>query len=109
MRWRTVDAIIAKLPREEQEAIARRSQELIAEYMALQELRKAMDLTQKDVARELGIAQDGVSRLEKRSDLLISTLRKYIEAMGGTLRIVAEFPDRPPVAITGFSEAGQAE
>lgn len=52
------------------------------------------------MAKQLGIAQDSVSRLEKRSDLLLSTLRKTVEAMGGELSLVAEFPDRPPVVLS---------
>ena len=55
------------------------------------------------MAKELGINQENVSRIEKRSDLLLSTLSGYVEAMGGTLRLVAEFPDRPPVALTGIA------
>ena len=64
-------------------------------------------LTQKDVAKKLKISQDGVSRLEQRSDVMLSTLRKYVEAMGGSLNLVAQFPDRPPVEIAGFSDATQ--
>ena len=56
------------------------------------------------MAEQLGITQDGVSRLEKRSDLLLSTLRRTIEAMGGSLSLVAEFPDRAPVVLTGIAE-----
>ncbi len=55
------------------------------------------------MAKELGINQENVSRIEKRADLLISTLGSYVEAMGGKLRLVAEFPDRPPVVITGIA------
>jgi hypothetical protein len=55
-------------------------------------------------ATTLGITQDSVSRLEKRSDLLLSTLRKTVEAMGGNLSLIAEFPDRAPVVLTGFAE-----
>jgi DNA-directed RNA polymerase specialized sigma subunit len=84
--------------------IEARAQQLIAEEMALRDLRKAHHRTQTSIAKELGISQDGVSRLEKRSDLLLSTLRSYVEAMGGNLRIVAEFPDQPPVTLTGFSD-----
>jgi hypothetical protein len=51
------------------------------------------------VAEALHISQDGVSRIEKRSDFLLSTLRSYIEAMGGKLRLVVEFPDRKPVTL----------
>ena len=76
----------------------------VAEEMALRELRKAHHRTQTSMAKQLGISQDGVSRLEKRSDLLLSTLRNYVEAMGGSLRLVAEFPDQPPVMLTGFSD-----
>ena len=65
-------------------------------------------LLQEKMADELGIGQDGISRLEKCSDLLISTLRGYVEAMGGKLRLVAEFPNRPPVMLSGLTtvEAG---
>jgi transcriptional regulator with XRE-family HTH domain len=84
--------------------IEARAQHLIAEEMALRELRKAHHRTQVSMAKQLGISQDGVSRLEKRSDLLLSTLRNYVEAMGGNLRLVAEFPDQPPVMLTGFAD-----
>ena len=63
-----------------------------------------MQLTQARMAEQLGITQDGVSRLEKRSDLLLSTLRKTVEAMGGSLSLIAEFPDRAPVVLTGIAE-----
>ena len=71
--------------------------------MTLQELRQARKLTQVRLAKTLGISQDGVSRLEKRSDLLLSTLRKSVEAMGGNLSLVAEFPDRKPVILCGIA------
>ena len=66
------------------------------------------------IARALGIRQEGVSRLEKRSDLLLSTLRKAVRALGGDLQLVAAFPDRPPVVLSGIattdpSEKGQAK
>lgn len=81
-----------------------RAAALIGEEMTLQELRQARKLTQVRLAKALGITQDGVSRLEKRSDLLLSTLRKSVEAMGGNLSLVAEFPDREPVVLSGISE-----
>lgn len=81
-----------------------RAAQLIAEEMTLQELRQARKLTQVRMARALGIGQDGVSKLEKRADLMISTLRKTVEAMGGSLSLVAEFPDREPVVLSGIAE-----
>lgn len=83
--------------------IEARASALIAEEMTLQELRQARQLTQVRLAKALGITQDGVSRLEKRSDFLLSTLRKSVEAMGGNLSLVAEFPDRDPVVLSGIS------
>ena len=86
------------------EKIEARTAELVKEQMTLQELRRARKLTQVSVAKELGITQDSVSRLEQRSDLLLSTLRKTVEAMGGNLSLVAEFPDREPVILSGISD-----
>jgi transcriptional regulator with XRE-family HTH domain len=82
--------------------IEARAAQLIADEMTLQELRRARKLTQVSMAKALGISQDGVSRLERRSDLLLSTLRKTIEAMGGNLSLIAEFPDRAPVILSSI-------
>ena len=84
--------------------IEARAAQLLAEEMTLQELRQARKLTQVRMAKALGITQEGVSRLEKRSDLLLSTLRKSVQAMGGTLSLVAEFPDRDPVVLSGIAD-----
>jgi DNA-binding XRE family transcriptional regulator len=84
--------------------VERRRAELIAEEMTLRELRRARKLTQVRIAKSLGITQDSVSRIEKRTDLLLSTLRKTVEAMGGKLSLVAEFPDRPAVVLSGIAD-----
>ncbi|AFZ26955.1 Helix-turn-helix protein [Cylindrospermum stagnale PCC 7417] len=96
--------IMAKLPPARRAKIEARTQELIAENMTLQDIRKAKKLTQESMAEILGIRQDSVSRMEKRADLLLSTLRSYVKAMGGELKLVAEFPDRPPVIISALGE-----
>jgi hypothetical protein len=83
--------------------IEARAAELVSQEMTLQELRRARKLTQVRMAKTLRITQDGVSRLERRTDLLLSTLRKSVEAMGGSLTLIAEFPDREPVAISGIA------
>jgi DNA-binding XRE family transcriptional regulator len=87
-----------------QKRVKARARHLIAEEMTLRELRRARKITQVRMAQELGIGQDGVSKLEKRADLMISTLRKTVEAMGGSLSLVAEFPDREPVVLSGIAE-----
>ena len=104
---KTLDQMIHELRPTRRKAVLARAATLIAEESALQQLRKARKLTQANMAKRLGIGQEGVSRLEQRSDLLISTLRSYIEAMGGKLSIIAEFPDRVPVVLTGLANMDQ--
>src|SRR5271170_38742 len=95
---------IRKLSSAQRKRVEARAARLVAEEMTLRELRHARKLTQVRMAKTLGITQDSVSRLEKRSDLLLSTLRKTVEAMGGNLSLVAEFPDRAPVILSGIAE-----
>jgi hypothetical protein len=71
--------------------------------MTLRDVREALELTQKRMSELLGIGQDSVSRLERRSDLLLSTLSSYIKAMGGRMLLIAEFPNRPPVRLRGLT------
>lgn len=99
-----VEDKIRKLDPAQRKKVEMRAAKLIAEEMTLRELRKARKLTQVRLARRLGITQDGVSRLEKRSDLLLSTLRETVEAMGGNLSLVAQLPDRAPVVLAGITE-----
>ena len=74
--------------------------------MPLHELRQARAMTQKAVGDVLKVKQPAVAKLERRTDMYVSNLRSYIEAMGGHLNIVAEFP-QGSVVITNFSEAGE--
>ena len=80
---------------------------LIAE-LPLHELRQALKITQKDLADQLNVKQPAVSKLEQRTDMYVSSLRSYIEAAGGRLRIVAEFPEGE-VVISNFSQIGRSE
>src|ERR1700676_4349767 len=98
-----VNDIIKKLSPAQRKKVEARAAQLIAEEMTLRELRHARKLTQVRIAKTLGITQDSVSRLEKRSDLLLSPLRKTVEPRGGNLSLVAEFPDRRPVVLSGIA------
>jgi DNA-binding XRE family transcriptional regulator len=100
---RNVNDIISKLSPAQRKKVEDRAAQLIAVEMTLQQLRRARKLTQQKIAKSLHIGQEGVSKLEKRTDLLISTLRGYVEAMGGNLSLVAEFPDREPVVLSGIA------
>jgi DNA-binding XRE family transcriptional regulator len=98
-----IDDIIKTLPAARRRAIKKRAAELIAEEMTLQELRRARTMTQVKMAKKLGIAQKQISEIEKRTDMHISTLRRSIEALGGKLSLIAEFPDRPPIVLSGIA------
>ena len=97
---KSYEEVMASLSHEERERVEARTAELIT----LHEMRAAVQKTQKQVAQALGVGQDSVSRIESRSDMLLSTLRRYVEAMGGTLALVAQFPDRPPMVIHRLGE-----
>jgi len=101
---KNVDDIIRHLSPARRRKIENRAAELIAEEMTRQELRRARERTQVEVARKLGITQDSVSRLEQRTDLLLSTLRSYVAALGGRLSLIAEFPDHDPVVLSGIAD-----
>src|SRR5438093_11334228 len=98
-----VNDAIGRLGPARRKKVEKRAAELIAEEMTRRELRRARERTQVQVARALGITQDSVSRLEQRSDLLLSTLRSYVEALGGNLSLIAEFPDQAPVLLSGIA------
>jgi len=100
----SLEEMLAALPAERRARIEQRAAELIAEEMNLREMRRLRKLTQARLSKKLKIGQEGVSRIEKRSDLYLSTLRGYVEGVGGELTIMARFPDRPPVILTGLGE-----
>ena len=103
----TLKEKMAQLPPERRARIEAKAERLYGEYLTLKDIRKARELTQAQLAATLGIRQATVAQLEKRSDLLLSTLRGYVQAMGGRLKLVVEFPGRPPVALEGLGDTGE--
>jgi hypothetical protein len=100
----TLEQVLAEIPSDRRERIEQRAAELIAEELNLREMRRLRKLTQARLSKKLKIGQEGVSRIEKRTDLYLSTLRSYVEGVGGKLSLVVEFPDRAPVLLTGLGE-----
>ena len=80
-----------------------RAKELMAE-MLLKEIRKFMGLTQEELARQLGVSQPSLSKLERQDDMQVSTLRRLVEALGGQLEIIAHLP-RGDIRIRQFQDA----
>lgn len=90
---KTHDDFMASLPKKRRKAIKARAAEIMAEEMTLQELRKALDRSQETTAEALGLKQAAISRLENRDDMRISTLREYVEALGGSLELYARIKE----------------
>jgi transcriptional regulator with XRE-family HTH domain len=103
---RTVNEKLNELPQPRREKIERRAAELIVEEYSLRDLRRALGRTQTKIASTLKVGQDTVARYEQRSDMLLSTLRRYVEAAGGALSLVADFPNRPSVRLKGIGDIG---
>lgn len=85
----------------ERAAIRRDAATIAKRHMMLRELREARNRTQVAMARKLGVKQVSISRLESREDPRLSTLTRYIDAMGGQLHLIVEFPEQEPVMLRG--------
>jgi hypothetical protein len=95
----TLSEKLAQMPSERQTRIRARTEELALEEATLRLARKKAKLTQVGMAKRLGVGQDSVSRLETRKDMLVSTLRNYVAAMGGKVRVVVELEGQPAVEL----------
>jgi DNA-binding XRE family transcriptional regulator len=103
----SLEEMLAEESEESRARIRLLAEEMRAE-MNLREVRRLRKLTQSRLSKKLKIGQEGVSRIEKRSDLYLSTLRSYVEGVGGKLTLMVQFPDRPPVILTGLGENADA-
>ena len=92
------------LPEKRKTHIQEQAAQKIEEYRTLQQLRKKAGLTQANVSKKLNMSQSNVSRLEKNSDMLLSTLQGYIETIGGKLNLTVELPNSPPIPLTGLGD-----
>src|ERR1700690_761534 len=100
----SLEEILNRMPKERRARMDQMVAEMRSE-LELRELRRLRKLTQARLSKKLKIGQEGVSRIEKRSDLYLSTLRSYVEGVGGELTLMVRFPDRPPVILTGLGES----
>lgn len=96
---RRLDAVVAALPDERRDRVEARFQELREEVESLGELRRAAGKAQAEIASALKIKQPSVSKIEKQADMYLSTLKSYVEAIGGQLELVVHLPSRAPLRI----------
>lgn len=100
----THDEMMARLPKERQTRIKARAAELIAEVEGLKALRKLAERSQEQIAQSLGIKQPSVVKIEKQTDLYLSTLRRFVEAARGTLELRVELPGKGTMHLTGIGD-----
>ena len=101
---RSLNDIIAALPADEQAAIESRYQELKQEVEGLRELRQIAGKAQEDIATALNIKQPSVSKIEKQADMYLSTLRSYVEAVGGKLELTVKLPAHPALRLQSLGD-----
>ena len=105
---RNLNQNIAELPPERQERIEARYQELRQEVEGLRELRPIACKAQLEIATALNVKQPSVSKIEKQTDMYLSTLRRYVEAIGGKLELVVKLPKRPALRLQQIGDVLQA-
>lgn len=101
---RTLDQMMEALPEERRRAVEARAEELLAEVEGLRELRALAERSQEQIADALGIKQPSVHKIERQTDLYLSTLRRFVEAAGGTLELRVELPGKGTIRLTGIGD-----
>ena len=104
MMGRTLDEVIAAMPANRRARIEDRAAEMMAEIEGLKALRLLADRSQEQIAQALGIKQPAVLKIERQTDLYLSTLRRFVEAAGGTLELRVELPGKGVMHLTGMGE-----
>jgi transcriptional regulator with XRE-family HTH domain len=101
----TLKSVLNAMEPNRRKRVMDRGEQLARTYEALGELRKARSKTQMEVAAKLDVSQPYVAKLEQRSDLMLSVLRKYVRSVGGELELAVTFPDSGRVILDGLGEA----
>jgi DNA-binding XRE family transcriptional regulator len=101
---RTLDDIMANLPDARRRKVEARSAELLAEVEGLKALRQLAERSQEQMAATLGVKQPSVHKIERQADLYLSTLRRFVEAAGGTLELRVELPGKGVLHLTGVGD-----
>jgi len=102
---RRLDDVIAALPEDRRERVEARFEEMKAEVESLGELRRVAGKAQAEIASTLKIKQPSVSKIEKQADMYLSTLKSYVEAVGGQLELIVRLPSRAPLRLERLGDA----
>lgn len=101
---RSRSQIMAALPEDRRRRIEARAQELVAEVEGLKALRQLAERSQEQIAETLGVKQPSVHKIERQTDLYLSTLRRFVEAAGGKLELRVELPGKGVLHLTGVGD-----
>ncbi|WP_067111558.1 XRE family transcriptional regulator [Sphingopyxis granuli] len=101
---RSRSEIMATLPEDRRRRIEARAQELVAEVEGLKALRQLAERSQEQIAETLGVKQPSVHKIERQTDLYLSTLRRFVEAAGGKLELRVELPSKGVLHLTGVGD-----
>ena len=101
---RTLDEVVGDLPLERRQAVEARAAELLREVEGLKTLRVLAGRSQEQIAQLLGIKQPSVHKIERQADLYLSTLRRFVEAAGGTLELHVNLPGTGTIHLTGIGD-----
>src|SRR5580698_4080366 len=101
---RTLAEVMDALPAERRERVEARYRELKNEVESLRQLRKVAGKAQADIAAALHIKQPSVAKIESQADMYLSTLRSYVEAIGGELELIVRLPSRPAMRLQRLAD-----
>lgn len=104
---RSLTDVIASLPQDQQAEIETRYQQMRQEVEGLRELRQIAGKAQEDIATALNIKQPSVSKIEKQADMYLSTLRSYVEAVGGKLELIVQLPGAPALRLDHLGDIAE--
>jgi transcriptional regulator with XRE-family HTH domain len=101
---RRLKDVLQSLPEGRRQRIMSRGQELVAEMLALRQLRQRLSVSQREMAERLEVSQPAISQLEQQRDIQLSTLRNYVAALGGELEIIVRLPGQLPIVLQQETE-----
>ena len=103
-KYTTLAEELSALPKERQESIEARAAQMRLEELTLRHLREKLGLSQSELAQRLDVQQPAISKLERRQNLELNTLRSVVNALGGTIEIIVRVPDREPILLSDYQE-----
>jgi DNA-binding XRE family transcriptional regulator len=104
LKYTTLAEELDALPQERQKSIEARADQIRLEEITLRHLREKLGLSQSELAQRMDVQQPAISKLERRQNLELNTLRSVVTALGGTIEIIVRIPDREPILLSDYQQ-----